>query len=344
MIEIPGDYLEGGGSIIRVASALSAYTGKACKITNIRAKRCNPGLRAQHLEGLQGLAELCNGKLIGGKIGSTKIEFHPSNELKEKIEINIPTAGSVGLALQSILIASTKSKHSINVHIRGGATNGKWQAPVNFIKHILLPLLEKLNYKADIEIKKYGYYPKGGAEIILKKYPSELTPTILLNRGKIISINGVSHASINLKKAEVAERQKQAAEKIIKEKLVIEAKIEVKYVDTINPGSAIDLYAITENSILGSDGLGELGKEAEKVGEEAALMLIEQLESKAAVDEYIEDQLLPFMAIATEKTGRESRISVPKLTNHTKTNIWVIEKFLQVKFDIEKNIIICKSI
>ena len=77
-----------------------------------------------------------------------------------------------------------------------------------------------------------------------------------------------------------------------------------------------------------------------KKGKEAADFLIEQLASKAPIDEHMEDQLLPFMAICTHT---ESKIIAPKLTNHTKTNIWVIEKFLPVKFEIyEKTIKCCK--
>lgn len=35
----------------------------------------------------------------------------------------------------------------------------------------------------------------------------------------------------------------------------------------------------------------------------------------------------------------KSSVRVSKVTNHTKTNIWVIEKFLEGKFEINDNII-----
>lgn len=343
MIQISGDYLEGGGSIVRVATALSAYTGKSCKINNIRANRPRPGLLTQHLEGIQALSELCNGKLIGAELGSTEIEFHPGNKLEEKIKINIPTAGSIALALQPILIASTKSKHEITIQVNGGATNGKFAASVNFLTHVLLPLLNKMNYKVEIEIKKYGYYPKGGGFVNMKISSSKIKEIIITERGEIKVIKGVSHASRELEKVKVSERQKEAAESLIKEKLGISAEIEVKYVDSSCVGSAIDLYVKTDNSYLGANSLGELGKKAEKVGKEAAESLIEALQDKSAVDEYVEDQLLPFIAVASTETGKESKISVPKLTTHTKTNIWVIEKFLPVKFDIKGKIISCRK-
>ncbi len=344
MIEIDGSYLEGGGSIIRTAIAFSALTGKPCKITNIRAKRINPGLRTQHIESINAVAELYNAKTKGVEIGSTVVEFHPNKLEKESIKITIPTAGSVGLLLQSIFIACVKTKGKIEIEIEGGATSGKWSAPLNYIKNVLIPILDKFGYKISIDIKKYGYYPKGGASVKVTIESSNIKPIRLTEKGKLLSIHGVSHSSLDLKVAKVAERQKEAAEKTFYEKLKIKPVIEIKYVNTICTGSAIDLYAKTEHSYLGSDSLGERGKKAELIGKEASTFLIEQLKSNAAIDEYLEDQLLPFMAISSIETCKESKISVPKLTNHTKTNIWVVEKFLPVKFVITGKIVSCKKI
>ena len=64
MIEIDGSVGEGGGQILRTSCALSAVTGKAVRITNIRKGRPNPGLLAQHISGIEGLAKLCNANVI----------------------------------------------------------------------------------------------------------------------------------------------------------------------------------------------------------------------------------------------------------------------------------------
>lgn len=39
MIEIDGSHGEGGGALLRISAALSALTGNAIHVTNIRAKR-----------------------------------------------------------------------------------------------------------------------------------------------------------------------------------------------------------------------------------------------------------------------------------------------------------------
>ena len=56
--------------------------------------------------------------------------------------------------------------------------------------------------------------------------------------------------------------------------------------------------------------------------------------SGAPVDKYLADQILPFMALTPN-----SKIKVSKVTNHTKTNIYVVEKFLDVKFELDGDII-----
>ncbi|MHA1370935.1 MAG: RNA 3'-terminal phosphate cyclase, partial [Promethearchaeota archaeon] len=76
-VSIDGSRGEGGGSILRLSAALSVIFNKRLHIFNIRAKRRNPGLRAQHLTGLRTIARLSNGTLEGGKIGSKEIVLTP---------------------------------------------------------------------------------------------------------------------------------------------------------------------------------------------------------------------------------------------------------------------------
>ena len=52
---IDGSQGEGGGSILRLATALALINHEQIKIVNIRKKRANPGLRSQHLFALKAL-------------------------------------------------------------------------------------------------------------------------------------------------------------------------------------------------------------------------------------------------------------------------------------------------
>ena len=53
MLTIDGNYLEGGGQIVRTALALSILTQKPFTVNNIRANRPQPGLKNQHLYGIR---------------------------------------------------------------------------------------------------------------------------------------------------------------------------------------------------------------------------------------------------------------------------------------------------
>ena len=83
---------------------------------------------------------------------------------------------------------------------------------------------------------------------------------------------------------------------------------------------------------LGGDALGEKGKPAEVVGKEAAEELLNQLKPKYAVDMFLGDQLIPFLAF----TGGE--IWVSKITKHLVTNVWVVEQFFGKVFEVEGEI------
>ena len=50
---LDGSTLEGGGQIVRNAVALAALTGRSIEVTNVRANRSPPGLKAQHATGQQ---------------------------------------------------------------------------------------------------------------------------------------------------------------------------------------------------------------------------------------------------------------------------------------------------
>jgi RNA 3'-terminal phosphate cyclase (ATP) len=115
-----------------------------------------------------------------------------------------------------------------------------------------------------------------------------------------------------------------------------------KYVQSGSVGSGITMAAVFDNTVIGSSALGERGKPAEDVGREAALLLKKQMGSGACLDEHMADQILPYMALAAE--DGESRASVAEVTDHCRTNIWVIEKFLPVRFSARDNVISCRHL
>ena len=84
---IDGSYGEGGGQVIRNAISYATILGKHIYIQNIRATRSNPGLRAQHLTGLQLCAAIVSlekaddddrTSLTGCVLHSQQVSYTPS--------------------------------------------------------------------------------------------------------------------------------------------------------------------------------------------------------------------------------------------------------------------------
>lgn len=334
MIEIDGEYLESGGQILRTSIALSAITKKPCHVFNIRLNRPKQGLMLQHLLGIQNVAKLCSGYLEGDKIGSKEIKFHPGEIKAENLHIRIETAASIALLLQSLLLVSLFAPNSLKIHLHGGGTDVPFSPTFDHFRLVFLKILEKMGAKIETEILKRGYYPAGGGEINIEVFPSKLKPIKLLKRGQLRKILIISGASEFLKKKKVAERQLSGTREILG-KLKLPIKERAEYYQTDCPGSQICLIAEFENTVIGIDNLGKLGKPADDIGKEAALEFLKEGEGNTCLDKHLADQILPYLAL----TEKKSEVTVSEITNHCKTNIWVIEKFLNGKFETTNNLI-----
>lgn len=334
-IEISGDHLEGGGQILRTASALSVIARRPLKVFNIRAKRPKPGLKPQHLHILKALARLSGAEAKGLTLDSREITFYPSEDIKiSQLDIDVGTAGAIGLILQPLLLVGAFAPRGITLTIKGG-TSGKGAVPVEYYPQVIFPILKRSGLNADLQIKRRGYYPKGGGQVEIDIQSLKAgKPIELVDPGKLLKITGLSCASKTLGARKVAERQIQAARVILAKELACPFKIGSQYADTLSLGSELNLYAHTEKgAILGSDARGQPHKTAEEVGREAAKELIKEVRSGCACDYHLADNLIPWLALLG------GRIKTSSISLHTQTNIWVCEQFFGPLFKLEENTI-----
>ena len=344
MIEIDGSQGEGGGQIIRTALALSTLTQKPFEVTHIRENRPQPGLKAQHLTAINALKQICNAQTSPAEIGSTALRYLPQHVKSGTYIIDIGTAGSITLLLQALIPPLLIAPRKATLTMAGG-TCGKWQAPIEYLELVLLPLIQRFA-NITCQTKKRGYYPKGQGLVTMMVSPKvhslgELRKSQynLSEQGTLVSVKGISHASSDLSQKKVAERQAAAAQLVLK-KYKVPIDIQITYNSTPSTGSGITLAARFHRSdefhtILGADELGEKVVSAEVVGTKAAQKLMAEIESGAAVDMYAADQLLPFLALSG------GTIKTSQITEHAKTNMNIIERFLPVTFSVKEKMISC---
>jgi RNA 3'-terminal phosphate cyclase (ATP) len=334
MIEIDGSQKSGSGTILRLSIAIAAIKRQPLHITNIRQKRPQPGLKHQHLESVLTVAKLCGAELQGATLGSRELWFTPHEIKGGNVEALIETAGSIPMLFLSTLPICIFAQTPVRLHVAKGGTDTIHAPTINYMRKVLLPSLKKMGVEADITVQKYGYYPKGMGEATMTVTPSpNLKPVTLENFGALKATRGISVCTF-LADRKVAERQAKAADDLLSQN-GYKADIQVIN-DQSNPiqkGSSIVLWAETDSGmIIGADSIGQLKKMAETVGEEAAHTLLAELNSKPTVDEFLADMLIPYVSLSNGKSAFLTRA----ISEHIESNIWLMEKMLNVKFSIEK--------
>ncbi|MEM5853072.1 MAG: RNA 3'-terminal phosphate cyclase [Candidatus Aenigmatarchaeota archaeon] len=328
MILIDGS--EGWGQVLRTSIALSALTLQPVKIINIRASRPKPGLMPQHLTGVKIAAEFCDAEVSGLRYGSMQLEFKPKKfDVRDK-KIDIGTAGSISLLLQTLAPMLLFAEKKVTLEITGG-TAGLGSPTIEFLKYVTFPILNKLGAPLpEVEILKQGFYPKGGGKVRVTFQPVKTLSSIKLTEpGKLLKIEGISIAGSL--PDEVALRQAKTAEEVLK-RITSEIQIQHYSTQTYSKGTSITIWAETENSILGADNVGKKGVRAEEIGREVAEDLIKSIQSRAALDKFMADQILVFLALANGK----SSIKVEEITQHCISNISVCEKILGCEFSVNE--------
>lgn len=335
MIEVDGSIGEGGGAVLRTALALSAVSQRPIHIYNIRAKRAKSGLQPQHLRGVEALAKLTNARVEGLRLNSIELTFEPSTIEGGRYRVDIGTAGSTTLILQILMPAAAFAKKSVEVEITGG-TDNPLAPPIDFLKNVALPVLQKMGYRGEVECLRRGHYPRGGGTVHARIEPVQRLNAIKLTEpGKVTRISGLAHC-VRLPER-IATRMAHAACMALIKAGYPEVNIKAEsYPPTkdphFGPGTGITLWAETESgAILGASSLGRPGKPAEQVGHEAAESLVKQFSTGCAVDRHLTDQLIPYMALA----DGTSEITSAELTSHALTNIALVEQILGVKFEVD---------
>ncbi|PMP93835.1 MAG: RNA 3'-phosphate cyclase, partial [Nitrososphaera sp.] len=196
MIELDASLGEGGGQVLRYSLAIASITGRDVRLFNVRIRRERPGLQRQHLAALRLLAALTHAYVEGDELGSTQVYFRPSGIFGGRYIVDVGTAGSITLMLQSVLPVLAFADSQVEIVLRGG-TDVPRSPTYDYFSHVFLEHLNRMSYEVKLELVRRGHYPRGGGEVwAVVPGGVHLSPLRAERRGTILRVGGRSHATM----------------------------------------------------------------------------------------------------------------------------------------------------
>lgn len=337
VVHIDGSMLEGGGQILRMSAALSCILAQPISISKIRACRPKPGLSAQHLAGLKLVALVCEGELENAVLRATEISLVPACIRSGEFSVDVRTAGSVCLLLQTALPCLLFAPSTSHLSLKGG-TDADFAPPIDYFRHTFTHYASKFGVQVAVQDVMRGFNPKGGGEVRLSVEPlAELQPVEITDRGHLSKITVTVYICGTLSSS-LAERCLHTAESIMKRRFT-ETRVPVQASFTRDDrafGNGWGLHITAQTSTgcrLTATGNGNSKISPEKLASATAEHLIRDIDEGGCVDAHMQDQLIILMALAQGT----SRVRTGPLSLHTKTAIHVVEKMCEAQFSVTKD-------
>lgn len=325
---LDGSHGEGGGQILRTALSVSAITGRAFRLINIRAGRRNPGLLPQHLSAVRAAAAIGGATTTGDHLGSGELRFAPGHPPKAgKYAFDVTeiagrgSAGSVSLVLQTVAVPLALADGASSLLLRGG-THVEWAPSFDDLAHSYFPALRRVGIDVTGDLARFGWYPVGGGELVceIAGQNRRLKSIEATKRGALRRIFGRAVAS-NLP-AHIPQRMADRARASLSG-LGVAVDVEPQLVGAAGAGAGIFLVAEYDGGPASFSAYGRLGTPSEAVADRAIAALREHHASQAAVEVHLADQLLLPLAIATGP----SAFTTLRPSGHLMTNAWTIGQF-----------------
>ena len=310
---------------MRTALSLAAALEQPVHIADIRAGRAKPGLRPQHLAGVLSLARITDAEVTGAQLHSRELTFRPRGLYPGQYLFDVAektgSAGSVTLLAQALLPPLLAADRPSRLTLRGG-THVAWSPPAHYFLHVFLPALAQLGARVEMTLERWGWYPRGGGEVVLEVHPApRLSGAEWRTPPDYRDFRAISAAS--RLPEHVARRQAER----LKSRLGGDLPVDLVQAGGLDAGSMVLLYGPR----AGFDALGARGKPAEKVADEAADQFVTFRDRRAAVDRHLADQIVLYLA----RAHGASLFITPEITLHLLTNLWVIEQFLGPIFEVQ---------
>ncbi|KAG0645190.1 RNA 3 -terminal phosphate cyclase [Hyphodiscus hymeniophilus] len=319
------------------------------------------GLKAQHVSCIRYLAEATEAEVVGCEVGSKSFGFNaklsPIDLVNRNIKIKAESAASVLLVFQSILpfllFAGDDQGSPITVTIQGG-TNVSFSLSFEYLDQVLLPALEMFGIKVRRKLEYRGW-SHGSIQVGSARF--QIAP---LSPGQTLKSPEWPKTPGTISKIDISIIVPRDLQEPLKRSLDFE-------LDLVFPGVELNallvedsrhkariytlLVAHTTSGLrLGHDWLYDSktkDKDANEIATEIAQKVVDGLDAEirkgGTVDEYLQDQLIVFQALAegissipgsvealTSMKERVDQTDKPfgQGSTHTTTARWVTSQLL----------------
>jgi RNA 3'-terminal phosphate cyclase (ATP) len=331
VIELDGSTGEGGGQILRSALALSLCTRRPMKITRIRARRPKPGLMRQHLACVNAAVAISGAEVQGAELGSQELTFEPGPVRPGDYAFNVGTAGSCSLVLQTVLPPLMMAAGNSRV-VLGGGTHNPMAPPFHFLERSFAPLLRRLGVGLTLELRRLGFYPAGGGEFSASITPANdgLALFDVTERGALQEAYAECLAPALPHR--VAHRELAALGQALDWS---GAQLRTPPArQNEGPGNALMATLAYEHVTEVVTAFGDKGVSSEAVAH-AVVEEVRAFQAAAgALGPHLADQWMVPLALAVVQRQQSASYSCTEMTDHSTTNIGVIEAFLPVRFSV----------
>ena len=337
MLRIDGSHGEGGGQILRTAVSLATALETSIEIYNIRANRPKPGLRPQHLSSIQSIATISQAETSGLFLNSTKITFFPNKIISQDMKIDIGTAGSIPLLLQSLIQSICISGKTYNFSILGG-TDVNWSPSADYFRRLVIPILKTLGFLVSISIPKRGFFPRGNGQINLEiKSPKTLNALSLNNPAyENITIDSISTSD----KKNFAQIQCKSAQKFLEKHSIYPDSINHSVCDSSSSGSVICISSCSDHSLIGSDALTNNDITAEQLAISSSKKFLFEYNYNCTIDHHLADKVNPLLSLSKEP----SAFLTSSISSHLQTNLELSKLLTGMTYKISRKNKFCYSV
>ena len=152
---------EGGGQILRTALALSLITGRPLQMRRIRAEslEARAAAPAPDVRAGRGDAERHDRAGRRGRLAGA-LDFTPGEAWVSEMALDIGSAGSTTLVIQTILVPAIASGRALRARITGG-THNEMAPPFEYLDRVFLPHLREDGRRRDAHAREARHAAEG---------------------------------------------------------------------------------------------------------------------------------------------------------------------------------------